>query len=542
MRQIAAILILLGVFSARAATINASSGSSADVQTAVDSASAGDTVVIPAGSNLWTAGISWTTPANITLMGAGTSATGGGDQTVIVDNIASGTALMAFTVPSNGVFRLSGITVRSGTGSTKDGGTVRFSGLTTKVANNIRIDHCKFVATSTANYKIVILYSGVFGVMDNSILELTGTDAIYAYNGRTTTNETDGNYEWSQPTDFGGTNYFVVEDCVVNGTVGSGAYSSRVWDGFSAAKVIVRFCNVSQAVLSETHDTGHSADDRGSRSQEIYCNKVTSSLAFDPNFVAVRCGGGTALWWGNTWDNVYKNIYMTIVVRKNNDVYSIAATPDGWGYAGTQFNGTGSTWDGGTALGTSTVLGYPCLDQPGRGQGDLITGAHPNKVNNTTNTRYWPNQALEPIYAWNNSGDIVGGWGGSVDANYDEGDRLVRNRDYYLPASGVQTTASSPFNGQTNVGWGTLANRPTTCTAGVAYFATDQGSWNTSTTNYYGVQMNGADGVLYKATATDTWTLYYTPLTYPHPLRNEGGAAPETGPHRNPAGQAWRRR
>jgi hypothetical protein len=32
------------------------------------------------------------------------------------------------------------------------------------------------------------------------------------------------------------------------------------------------------------------------------------------------------------------------------------------------------------------------------------------------------------------------------------------------------------------------------------------------------VQQNGADGVLYKATATNTWTLYYEPYAYPHPL------------------------
>jgi hypothetical protein len=63
-----------------------------------------------------------------------------------------------------------------------------------------------------------------------------------------------------------------------------------------------------------------------------------------------------------------------------------------------------------------------------------------------------------------------------------------------------------------------LANRPTTCTAGVGYFATDQGSWNTSSSNPEGVQQSGADGVLYKCTATNTWTLYYTPAIYPHPL------------------------
>jgi hypothetical protein len=172
---------------------------------------------------------------------------------------------------------------------------------------------------------------------------------------------------------------------------------------------------------------------------------------------------------------------------------------------------TGSPWDGNTDL-----LGYPCLDQPGRGQGDLITGVFPTKVNDTTSTAVWPNQALEPIYIWANSNvnDVV-------TYGNNSGGRVVANRDYYPQASGIQTSPTSPFNGTVGTGWGTLANRPTTCTAGVAYWATDQGDWNQSTSNPLGVQQNGADGVLYVATATDTWTLYYEPYTYPHPLTAE---------------------
>ena len=88
----------------------------------------------------------------------------------------------------------------------------------------------------------------------------------------------------------------------------------------------------------------------------------------------------------------------------------------------------------------------------------------------------------------------------------DEGsaNQIVANRDYYLE--------TGSFNGTTGMGVGTIGSRPSTCTAGVAYWATDEGSWRSG--------YPSSSGRLYKATATNTWTLYYTPYTYPHPLRS----------------------
>jgi len=61
---------------------------------------------------------------------------------------------------------------------------------------------------------------------------------------------------------------------------------------------------------------------------------------------------------------------------------------------------------------------------------------------------------------------------------------------------------SAAFNGTSGIGYGPLSSRPTTCTKGVAYWATD-----TKT--------------LYRCIATNTWEDYYKPYTYPHPLRTE---------------------
>ena len=519
-------LILSGFSALRCgATVYYSDGTAASVQSVHNNqAQDGDTITLPSGTFTWTTGV--TISKQITLQGAGTNATGGGDQTTLVDNIAANQPVVSFSNSTNTLtVRMTGITVKSGTGGIKDGGTCTFDG-----PMNLRIDHCHFVASSINNYRIVNLNAAVFGVLDHCILDLTGTNAVYIANGRRGSGDIMGNLEWTLPTNFGSADYFFIEDNIINGDVGGGAYSTRIFDGFTGAKVVVRFNNVHQATMGETHATGHSGDDRGLRSQEVYGNAATSSLQRDPNFVALDMGSGTTVVWGNTWNNVYKNIYHFNVTRKNNDTYNQTATPGGWGYAGTDFNGTGSNWDGGTVLGTDTVLGYPmsrsCRDA---GKGDLLVGFHPNKVNATTGTIHWPNQALEPIYMWNNAGRIVAGWGGS---NYDNNTagRVVAERDYRPSARGIQTSTTTPFNGSSGTGWGTLANRPTSCTTGVAYFATDQGSWNTSSSNPYGVQQNGADGVLYKCTSTNTWTLYYTPYTYPHPLVT---GKPATDPNAN---------
>lgn len=147
-----------------------------------------------------------------------------------------------------------------------------------------------------------------------------------------------------------------------------------------------------------------------------------------------------------------------------------------------------------------------CADQAGRGQGNYVSGIPPSPASALS-------QALDPIYEWDNSVSHSGFNGGNNMGA--ETLRTIANRDWYTDGSGgspqAQTSSTSPFSGTSGVGFGTLANRPTTCTPSVGYFATDQGSWNQSGNGF-------GQGVLYQCSSTNMWTSYYMPYTYPHPL------------------------
>jgi hypothetical protein len=139
------------------------------------------------------------------------------------------------------------------------------------------------------------------------------------------------------------------------------------------------------------------------------------------------------------------------------------------------------------------------LDQPGYGKcNDLIAYDSNGNPYNTTygaGVRAWPHQNREPLYSWLNT--LNGSPMRGPNAYYHSFFPTVQSdREYY--------NEISPFDGTSGVGVGTLASRPSKSTKGVGYWATD-----TKT--------------LYVASATNTWSTYYVPYVYPHPLVSGSG-------------------
>jgi hypothetical protein len=494
-----------------AATINAATCSAADVSRAINRASAGDTVQIPAGTCVWTTKLSSTVPANISIIGAGSLATvGGGDATVIVDNQTS-TADFLWSISTNarGTFRLAGITFQGGTGVVKENAILFILGS----SQQIRIDHSHFNCTSGCNNSKWIRFTGTMaGVVDRNRLDGSNQGNYIFFEG-----EDEGDAAWAQVTGYGGAGMIYVEDNLV---VSHSRFHGGATDCNNGGKFVIRYNDIRQSPVGQTHPTGGQGRGRGCRHHELYRNVQTAAAWYTPgggmepfNTFSYMTSGTLLLWGNSLGAGLFKNLLTLNNCRKNTDCNypPFAAPPLGWGFCGSQHAGSTSPWDGNTSPGT----GYPCLDNPGRGRGDLLSGDFPRVVNTRTRTAAWPNQALEPIYEWLNAGSFQGGWGPTGDVNNNAAGRINQNQDYFLE--------TATFNGTSGVGVGLLSARPQTCTPGVGFFATDQGGdWSTEDAAVHASHGSnhalGADGALYTCTARDTWTLLYVPYSYPHPL------------------------
>src|SRR5262249_33538286 len=110
---------------------------------------------------------------------------------------------------------------------------------------------------------------------------------------------------------------------------------------------------------------------------------------------------------------------------------------------------------------------YTAASAPSSQDGGYITVMSPT----------WNDQVTDPCYQWLNAQSTT-----SINfaPAYYNSNTTRANEHYYNYVGAQQSSPNSPFNGTSGVGVGVIGNRPTTCTTGVFYWATDEGAWNSS--------------------------------------------------------------
>lgn len=508
-RQFRAGSTVISPVASSSATATAASCSRADVDAVINgpthTAVDGDVIQIPSGTCAWTSGITFPSGAGIIVRGAGTAETSSSavgasascTATIITDNSNSSLFRMRPGATAS-LSRLSCFKVRTDnpvaiTAPLASAGTCNVT-----TCPSIRIDNITFdnsLQGQTADSASLILTDNVFGVIDHNTVT-AGTlaygmefvsynnsawDGVGAY----------GDNSWSSASSAGTARTLYLENNAWGAGVVIGETEAQVPNGGQGGgRIAARFntCNGCLSGLSN-HGTDSNGRPRGGRQIEFYGNSFicTNTSGGCQGGVPVRSGvnymfGNSLTAAPGSWFNAYMNLgaFRAGVI---------------WSAPWNQCDGTGPYDD-------NTASPPVCIDQPGRSGGTLLSGSAPTPTG-------WVGEAVDPNYEWNDSGynPVFGNVGSSYAG-------MIANRDWYTDNSNgspaAQTSSSAPFSGATGMGFGIVSRRPSTCTTGVGYYATDEGAWNTSGNSF-------GNGRLYVCTATNTWTLYYTPYTYPHP-------------------------
>jgi len=453
---------LIGISVSEGAVRRAATCSQADIESELVAARDGDTVIVPAGQCTWTAKMRIT--AGIVLTGAGV------DKTVIRDEVPNDGLIVLETV-SGKSYRVSGFTFTRGE---EDGSNKRDKGAiyVTGESKAWRVDHVKF---DRVVERAVVTTGWTYGVIDHCTFLVWSNKAILVQHP-TWGGHKWGDGSWAAPSYLGSEKAVFIEDNyfeLVDGT------NNMAVDCTQGGRFVFRH-NTSENMTVTSHGTESSGRQRSCRVQEIYENTLSHSNGTWNKAIAVR--GGTGVIFNNTCNNFdhlvglqnFRSFEPYAVWDGGCDGTASYDVTDGILYdSGTHDDGdnsdrllhdstkswTPNQWVGyqlivlsqtydnsprnGQILGnTSNEItvrsgggnapqlklnngdqyeirkAYPCIDQVGRGMGELLSG-------NPAVPAEWPNQESDPMYIW---GNTLNGRPATVDGSLDP---ILEGRDFF---------------------------------------------------------------------------------------------------------------
>ncbi len=437
------LLCFISYLPANAATINAASCSSSDVQQAINSSADGDTVVVPAGTCTWSSQVSIPAAKGITLQGAGAG------STIIDDGVAGGHTLEVLADSRAVVTRITGFTFDSN-GTTKSGelGLISIndnangSGGLGQGDGRFRIDHITFNNLLTRGIIVWMRGTDLAGLIDHCTFNVPGTGTVQGMEVEGTSPQ-DGK-PFSRPYTPGTVHAIYIEDSIFSDPKGP---NDGAEDAYTGARYVFRHNTVYNTITG--HHGADSGSGRGIATAEFYNNTYIANAGFSVSRVQFwRSAPGVSFNNTATTSNGGTFSDAHIVLDNYRDTGSYAP----WGGC----DGT-SAWDQNLAGQT----GWACLDQVGH----FFT---PNSGGSNT---------VEPVYIWGNL------YNGAQMNGETTSSHIQDNRDFY--------NQNASFNGSAGMGVGTLSARPS-CASGCA---TNVGYWATDTQTLY--QFNGTSWAIF---------------------------------------------
>ncbi len=428
MKRLLVILSILFLpFSARAAIYNLGDCNQTTVNNKINDPGTidGDTIVCPAGT--W----SWSdvnlNNKNITLKGYGTPAAdfrGSTGNTII--NITAG---YGFEIPTANTkaFRVTNFRFRSAANFAQASGLIRIYG-----GHGWRFDHNDVEIYSTYNdyrggYGLV-MSRDVSGVVDhNHFVDVAGSPTCWHGAVLVLGDQTNA---WSLPSQVGDDAHTVfIENNRIENTFPSPCTEPHGVFSYEGGIFVARYND-----LVNVNIDAHGFEATiGTREYAIYENDWTIATGHAVNRL-MYLRGGTGVVYNNrvTLEGTgFYNAAIRLTTPRVTENRGNPARPELYG--------------GIPASVCASYEGYPSVDQIGRGQS---IGTSPNK-----------SQALDPLYLWNNPGNVAVVSYGGTSCTGNNSDYIQPNRDYYTTGAKPGYTAFEYPHPLTMAGFDTTPNQ-----------------------------------------------------------------------------------